>query len=107
MHGGFTTGKPCLAIDISTTAPVCRQRTEPASSLSLYHRLLRLRRAEPSLSRGSYVEVWHNHSVLVYERQCDGRRLQVALNMSADTQALPLGLPAGRTLLSSAVIDVA
>jgi len=104
MHGGFTTGKPWLPVDMSATAPVCRQRTDLSSSLSLYRRLLRLRRAEPALSRGSYVEVWHNQSVLVYERQCDGRRLQVALNMSADTQALPLGLPAGRTLLSSSVM---
>jgi alpha-glucosidase len=107
MHGGFTTGKPWLPVDMSATTPVCRQCTDLSSSLSLYRRLLRLRRAEPALSRGSYVEVWHNHSVLVYERQCDGRRLQVALNMGADTQALPLRLPAGRTLLSSAVIDAA
>ncbi|HKN58389.1 MAG TPA: DUF3459 domain-containing protein, partial [Gemmatimonadaceae bacterium] len=105
MDGGFTTGKPWLPIDMSATAPVWRQRTDPASSLSLYQRLLRLRRAEPALSRGSYVEVWHDHSVLVYERQYDGRRLQIALNMSAVIQALPPGLPASRTLLSSAVID--
>jgi alpha-glucosidase len=106
-HGGFTTGKPWLPVDMSGTADVRRQRTDQASSLSLYQRLLRLRKAEPALSRGSYVEVWHNHSVLVYERQHDSRRLQIALNMSAHTQALPPGLPAGRTLLSSALIELA
>jgi alpha-glucosidase len=101
-HGGFTTGKPWLPVDTTSIADVRRQSGDPTSSLSLYKRLLRLRKTEPALSLGSYREVAHSDSVLIYERQYDGRRLQVALNMSADTQNLPLPLPVGKTLLSTA-----
>jgi len=107
MHGGFTTGNPWLPVDTTAVADVCRQRADPTSSLSLYRRLLGLRKAEPALSVGSYREVGHTAWVLIYERQYDGRRLQVALNMSAEPQTLAPGLPAGKTLLSTATTGIA
>jgi alpha-glucosidase len=100
-HGGFTAGKPWLPVDTTGSAEVCRQRADPNSPLSLYQRLLRLRKAEPALSIGSYAEVGHSNSVLIYQRQYEGRRLQVALNMTARAQALLPGLPTGRTLMST------
>jgi alpha-glucosidase len=106
-QGGFTTGKPWLPLDTTSISDVRRQSGDPTSSLSLYKRLLRLRKAEPALALGSYLEVGHSDSVLIYERQYDGRRLQVALNMSADTQNLPLPLPVGKTLLSTAQTGIA
>jgi alpha-glucosidase len=105
-HGGFTAGKPWLPVDTSAAASVCQQQGDQKSSLSLYRRLLRLRKAEPALSIGSYVEVAHSESVLIYERQYEHRRLQVALNMSDKVQALPSGLPAGKTLISTAPADM-
>jgi alpha-glucosidase len=87
---------------MSAPAPVCQQQGDQRSSLSLYRRLLRLRKAEPALSMGSYVEVAHSESVLIYERQYEHRRLQVALNMSDKVQPLPSRLSPGKTLISTA-----
>ena len=105
-HGGFTAGNPWLPVDTSAAASVCQQQANPGSSLSLYRQLLRLRKAEPALSMGSYVEVAHSELVLIYDRQYEHRRLQVALNMSDKVQALPSGLPAGKTLISTASADM-
>jgi alpha-glucosidase len=106
-HGSFTTGKPWLPVDIEGSADVCRQCADPTSSLSLYQTLLRLRRAEPALSVGSYREVGHTDSVLIYERQHDGRRLQVALNMSAASQNLPSRSATEKLLVSTVPRDAA
>jgi len=71
--------------------------------LSLYRALLRLRRAEPALSVGTYVAVARTDALLIYERRHLDRRLLIALNMSDKAEHLDARL--GRVLLSTDLSD--
>ena len=82
-HAGFSDVEPWLPVSVDhARVNAERERDDPYSFLSLYRRLLLLRRAEPALSVGSYRPVPAPGSVLAYERSHDGQRLLIALNMS-------------------------
>ena len=67
--GGFTTGDPWLPIDPAhLSLNVEAQAGDPASMLSLYRRLLALRRATPALSTGGIEDVRAEGDVLTYRR---------------------------------------
>jgi glycosidase len=68
---------------------------------SLYRALLHLRRTEPALAIGPYSAVAWSESVLVYHRQYDGKKFQIALNMSDRGQALPPEARNGRIIMST------
>ncbi|MGH8924418.1 MAG: alpha-amylase family glycosyl hydrolase [Acidimicrobiia bacterium] len=89
---GFTTGQPWLPCNRDyATVNVESQLDDPQSTLSLYRRLLRLRRAEPSLSRGAIELIPSDPSVLAYRRTSpDGPTLSVAANLSLDPVPHPL-----------------
>ena len=100
-QGGFSTGTPWLPVDMHGTVDQARQRCDGASMLSLYRALLGLRRAEPALAVGSYSRVACSDSVLVYERQHDAGKFQIALNMSDRWQALPPEARSGKLVIST------
>jgi alpha-glucosidase len=103
VNAGFSLAKPWLPIAPDAgMVNVAAQATDPASILSLYQTLIRLRRAEPALSIGDYRPGRADEGVLTYERHHEGRRLMVALNMSGEARSLP-GLPSGRVLVSTAL----
>jgi alpha-glucosidase len=58
--------------------------------LTLYRRLMALRRATPALSVGSYMPVEAQDDVLAYVRRHAGQRVLVALNLSSRPQRLEL-----------------
>ncbi|HEX6128102.1 MAG TPA: alpha-amylase family glycosyl hydrolase [Candidatus Limnocylindria bacterium] len=102
--GGFTGGKPWLPLGEENLArSVEAQRDDPASMLTLYRRLLSLRRAERALSVGSYRPVSAGGSVLAYRRRHGERDLLVALNLAGRPAelVLPHDFPRGRVLLSA------
>lgn len=88
--------------DDAAVLNVAAQRGQEASMLTLYRRLLALRRAEPALSAGAYTPLHTRHDVLAYRREHAGRRLLVALNLGhrSRTVALP-DAAGGRVLLST------
>jgi alpha-glucosidase len=100
-HGGFSAVEPWLPIDLEGTASCERQHGDPASMLSLYQSLLRLRRNEPALSVGSYRSIAYTDHVLVYQRQHRGRKFQIVLNMSASPQPLPPQTDGGKVIMST------
>ena len=75
---GFTTGEPWLPF--GDDAPLSAQRGDPASMVSLYRRLLALRRAHPALAVGAIDGVAAQGAVLVYSRLLAGERFDIALN---------------------------
>jgi glycosidase len=81
--GGFTTGTPWLAVLEPAERNVESQRSDPASLLALYHRLLELRR---SLGAG-FQFVDSEPGVLAYER---GDHV-VAVNTTAEQREAPEG----------------
>ncbi len=77
--GGFTTGEPWLPLGHAERNVEGQQR-DPHSLLRLYRRLIRLRRAEPSLLAGEYRPVRSRNDVLTYRRIGAGEEILVALN---------------------------
>lgn len=90
-NAGFTTGNPWLPINADwPIRNVAAQAGDPGSMLTLYRRLLALRRSTPALSLGSYVAVDADRDVLAYERTHDGDRLLIVLNLSSQPRRLAL-----------------
>jgi len=80
-NAGFTAGTPWLPLSVDAgRTNVERERDDPASMLTLYRRLLALRRAEPALAVGSFAPVPGPDEWIAYLRQWGDRRFLVALN---------------------------
>jgi alpha-glucosidase len=88
---GFTSGEPWLPIPEHACLNVERQRDDPGSLLSLYRRLVALRRSEPALALGDYLPVEAPGELLAFVRHHAGRRLLVALNLGPIPASLPFG----------------
>jgi len=102
--GGFTTGRPWLPLPAEAAQhSVEAERDDPSSMLSLYRRLLDLRRAEPALSVGSYAPLPATGPLLAYLREHEGRRLAVVLNIGAEEVAweIPEGVAGAHVVLST------
>lgn len=81
-NAGFSTGTPWLPLgrDAETTN-VELESSRPDSMLSLYRRLIELRRREPALVLGTYRPVPSEPDVIAYVREHAGRRFLIALNL--------------------------
>ncbi len=98
-HAGFSTVEPWLPLNPDwRTRNVAAQANDPASMLTLYRRLLALRRAEPALSIGSIHLIEAPDGVLAYTREHDGRALRILLNLTDRARAMPWN---GDVLLST------
>jgi alpha-glucosidase len=105
-HAGFTSGCPWLPLEQDfRLRNVAVESRDPASILSLYRRLIALRRAEPCLSIGSWHGVSADADVLVFQRSHGEQRLWIVLNFAAEPRmfTLPVGSPA--TILLSTHLD--
>lgn len=81
---GFTTGKPWKQIGANlATVNVATQRDDPYSLLSLYRRLIALRRQEAVLVGGAYLAVSQEEPIFAYRRSGGQRQFIVVLNMGA------------------------
>ena len=88
---GFTEADPWLPLsDDFEKRNVEAQRDDPESILSLYRRLLDLRRSEPALATGSYAPVRASGDVLAYIRSHVEDRFVVALNLGSDPASLEI-----------------
>ncbi len=86
---GFTTGRPWLPVaSDASTFNVEMAKVDRHSILSLYRRLIALRREEPALAIGSYTPVETEGDLLAYRREHERRRLLVVLNMGTQMQEL-------------------
>jgi alpha-glucosidase len=101
-NAGFTTGRPWLPIGADNAAAnVAAQQDDPTAMLSLYRRLLALRRSEPALLIGTYVPIAATDGVLAYERNHAGRRLLIALNFTSEPQPVNMDRDPEKLLLST------
>jgi len=98
-NAGFTTGEPWLPLNPDwRTRNVASQADDSASLLTLYRRLLALRRRVDALSVGGIASVTADGDLLRYERHHGGRRLAVILNLGSDPAR---SIDAGPVLLST------
>jgi alpha-glucosidase len=103
-HAGFSRAKPWLPL--GHDYPHCnvdRQSREPDSLLSLYRRLIELRRREPALCVGSYRPLVSDGDVLAYVREAEaGHRFLVALNLGPRPGLLSIeALGGGQVLVAT------
>jgi oligo-1,6-glucosidase/alpha-glucosidase len=82
-HAGFSSVEPWLPLNPDwRTRNVAAQEGDPASMLSLYRRLLSLRRAEPALAVGAFDLLEAPEGVLAYSRKEGERTLRILLNLT-------------------------
>jgi len=103
-NAGFSPAEPWLPVHPDfAEINVERAEADPASLLRWYRELIRLRRDEPVLRRGSYRRLPQGTGVLGYVREHEGERVAVLLNF--ESRPRPAVLPTGaswRVLAASA-----
>jgi alpha-glucosidase len=105
-HAGFSTAVPWLPVaDDFRVENVLRQQDHSQSMLSLYRRLIELRRASPALSVGNFRHVYVDDDRLVYAREHAGQQLIVALNMSHAERELPEQIASEQHIILSTYLD--
>jgi alpha-glucosidase len=103
-YAGFSTAEPWLPVsDDYPVVNVQAADVDHTSILTLYRRLLQLRRAHPALSIGDYVPVAMTGDLLAYIRRTKTERFLVALNLGEGPYAVSLTSlnTTGRTVLST------
>jgi alpha-glucosidase len=103
-NAGFSSSYPWLPLAPDyLTRNVEMQRQQPDSVLSLYRRLLALRRASPALTSGSYRSAETDSAdVFAYLREDGSSRFLIVLNFGERLQTLALrGLGQGRIVVST------
>ena len=90
-NAGFTTGEPWLplASDFATDN-AATMAGDPHSILSLYVKLIDLRKRTPELVFGDYTPEQAEGNILAYRRSYDGQALLIVLNFSDEAVEVPL-----------------
>jgi alpha-glucosidase len=87
---GFTTGRPWLPIPPEAErASVAAQHRDPDSVLSLYRRLIALRKRQPALTSGGYCPESAPDDVFAYRRTDPDGDVLIALNFASRERRLP------------------
>jgi alpha-glucosidase len=73
--------------------------------LSLYRRLIDLRRSSAALSVGSYRQLYVTDDLLFYSREYGERSVAVALNFSNSARSLAALARGGRRIVLSTYLD--
>lgn len=106
-HAGFSNSQPWLPLSPNYQAVnVETARNDPRSILTLYRRLIALRRTEAALNLGAYRPVMETEELLLYVRQAEDRRILVALNCTGKPITVPPAAhPSGGTIMLSTALD--
>ena len=103
-NAGFTTGTPWLPVNPDyQTRNVSVLAAEPRSILSLYRRLIALRREHAALRVGRFMTLSADRDLFAFERSDDSVRLLVLLNFAPEQRQvqLPADADRARVLLST------
>ena len=90
-NAGFTAGIPWLPVNANYEARnVATLAADPQSILTLYRRLIALRRKEAALSVGRIVAVHADENVLRFKRQESNTHLLIVLNFAQEQRRVDL-----------------
>jgi len=105
LHAGFSRVEPWLPIsDDFQAANVSAQSDDPRSLLTLYRRLLQLRKEVPALQTGDYLPLELEDPLFGYRRTQGGRNVDVVFNFGSEPVAYqPEGAKLRRILLSTSL----
>jgi alpha-glucosidase len=102
-NAGFSAGEPWLPLNDDHMARNAETLSaDPRSILSLYRRLIALRRERVALHSGAYAASHTEGDVLVFERRHEQEKsLLIALNFGQSSQLVSLPVTGSRLLLST------
>ena len=101
-RAGFSTGEPWLPLaGDAQSINVGAQRDDPASMLSLYRRLITLRRGEPALEVGRLEAVAADGDVLTYYRRGRSGEADFLVALNFASRPNRLRVPEGSTIVVS------
>jgi alpha-glucosidase len=102
-YAGFSRAAPWLPMGHDYEHCNVEQQNDSADSmLTLYRRLIALRREEAALSVGAYTPLVSSGNVLAYLREAQGRRWLIALNLGSRPAHLSLvNVGAGRIVIAT------
>jgi alpha-glucosidase len=91
VNAGFSSARPWLPLDTAyQDCNIETLRDNPSSLLTLYRRLLELRRQHTALNSGSFRLIDVQGDALIFERASAAERIVVCLNFSGSEQAAVL-----------------
>lgn len=92
-HGGFTTGEPWQAVNLNYTDINVEEALKDKNSIFYtYQQLVRLRKENLIIVKGSYtLHLTDHESVFAYEREYEGEKWTVVVNLSEEKETLELG----------------
>jgi alpha-glucosidase len=100
-HAGFTTGTPWLPLgEDSSSINVAGQQQDPGSILSLYKKLIALRKSHPALVVGKSDELHVEKNILRFRRS-GVEEIEVILNMTQEE--MTVRTPAGLVLVGTRI----
>ena len=103
-NAGFTAGEPWLPIpEDYTQVNVEAERDDPASMLTLYNQLIKVRRGESALEVGQFEPMKAGEDLLTYVRRDQESAFLIALNLGPQAQLVNFSNKAseGRIVLST------
>jgi alpha-glucosidase len=101
-QAGFSVNEPWLPLSPDhESVNVAALTADPTSILTLYRRLLDLRRKTPALAIGDYAHVGSRDGVLVYSRRHAGQEVMILLNLTSNPVSWTLPDQAAGTVLLS------
>jgi alpha-glucosidase len=105
--GGFSQVTPWLPLpEIYVHENVVNLEADKLSILSLYKRLIALRKAHPPMVSGNYHPIAAQGDLLIYRREAKGEALIVVLNLGADPIAVTTSaIRFGSEILLSTFLD--
>ena len=81
--GGFTTGKPWLAVNPNCSfINVAAEEERADGVLSFYQEMIRLRKSRNALQWGDYRKLSSPKDVYIFEREAEDEKVTVLCNMS-------------------------
>lgn len=107
QFGGFSEVRPWLPLpEDHIRENVVNLEADTRSILSLYRRLIGLRKGSPTLAAGDYHPIAAQGDLLIYRREAEGKAVVVALNLGPDPIAVTTSaIRFGSEILLSTFLD--
>lgn len=107
QFGGFSEVRPWLPLpEDHIRENVVNLEADARSILSLYRRLIGLRKGSPTLAAGDYHPIAAQGDLLIYRREAEGKAVVVALNLGPDPIAVTTSaIRFGSEILLSTFLD--
>jgi alpha-glucosidase len=107
-NAGFTAAEPWLPVNSDYHQKnIENQKTNPDSLLTLYHKLIALRRAYPALNRGSWIpDCPGKNGIISFFRTVDQEKMLIILNFTSSKKTVLRKSDHNETLILSSTPEI-